>query len=188
MYCSVLQARNVVDYHGVILDGFYDVFSVNLDLQKLPNSDKLKIEIVLVDRGRDPDLVALEAKAKELRINTEMESNGSFRISLAKKIAFLVAEQMGGPVSSETDLLLRWKEKCGDDKRSSQNVVRKLGSMTAGWTRHRALLFKVKISRLPLSLCHRQFVRIGHVYQALFRFVLFSFCNSYSGISFRSSV
>lgn len=155
IFLLVLQACNTVEYEEIIPNGFYDLFGVSrdthlsermprlADLQKLPVSETSNIEVIVVDREHDPDLVSLEAKAAALIATADTQDNISFKTSLAKKIADLVAEHMGGPVTRETDMLLRWQNASWDDKCASQNVIRSLGSLKTGLTRHRALLFKV---------------------------------------------
>ncbi|CAM6104363.1 unnamed protein product [Calypogeia fissa] len=155
-------ATNTVEYEEVIPDGFYDVSGVNsdshlsgtmphlLDLQRMPVSQTSKIEVVLVDRENDPNLVALEAKAIELVASAETADTSSFRISLATKIGILVVEHMGGSVSSDKELLLLWRKAGWDNRNASQTVVRNLGSLNIGLTRHRALLFKVLADRVGI--------------------------------------
>lgn len=164
----MIQASNIVDYNDVIPDGFYDVCGVSSDeriylsekmpplgdLQKLPISDTSKIEVCLVDRGQDHYLTAMEAEAEAAKVSAsvEAEDEDSRRTHLAQKIALIVADHMGGPVGSETDILFRWQQTSRDLKHTTQNVVLMLGNLRIGLTRHRALLFKVR-NCFHLYLC-----------------------------------
>eukprot|EP00250_Pteridium_aquilinum_P006238 c16196_g1_i1 orf=670-3183(-) len=146
---------NVLDYEEKVVDGFYDVYGVIsdfgtaekmpslVDLQGTPLTDKLGYEVVLVNRGIDPDLVHLEQAALCLAVDCGMSGISPQSGDLVQKIADLVVQQMGGPVVDANDILRSWRSKSYELRTSLNNIVLPLGCLKIGLSRHRALLFKV---------------------------------------------
>lgn len=146
---------NVLDYEERILDGFYDVYggSSNLssqdklpslaELQQIPVSNHLGYEVVLVNRAIDPALEQLEQDALCLALYSRTAELGPVNSDLAQKVADIVANHMGGPVSDANEMLARWEITSYELRASSNNIVLLLGCLQTGLSRHRALLFKV---------------------------------------------
>jgi len=146
---------NVLDYEERILDGFYDVYGGSSDLssqdklpslselQQIPVSNNLGYEVVLVNRAIDPILEQLEQAALCLALDSGTTELGPVNSGLAQKVADIVANHMGGPVSDANDMLARWAITSYDLRASSNNIVLLLGCLQTGLSRHRALLFKV---------------------------------------------
>lgn len=146
---------NVLDYDEKVVDGFYDVYGVIsdfgtaekmpslVDLQGTPLTDTLGYEVVLVNRGRDSDLVHLEQAALCLALDCGMNGISPQSSELVQKIADLVVQQMGGPVVDANDILRSWRSKSYELRTSLNNIVLPLGCLKIGLSRHRALLFKV---------------------------------------------
>jgi len=145
-----------------IEDGFYDVGPQRELGEMLPSLDELKSkpvdlgarEVILVDAVEDARLARLIEVAQDLvKYSTSLQER-------VKTVAMFVANVMGGTDISagfcaleneqehETTLELL-SNKCIDNlrKKNNSNVV-KLGSITHGVSRHRALLFKVICDRL----------------------------------------
>lgn len=145
---------NVLNYDDKVVDGFYDVYGVALDLssemmpalidlQETPVLDKIGWEVVLVNRATDNNLVNLEQKAISIALNFRVGAGGLKRSGLAHRIAVIVADQMGGPVDDEALLHKRWRANSAELRVSLGNVLLPLGRLQIGLGRHRALLFKV---------------------------------------------
>lgn len=146
---------NVLDYEEKVVDGFYDVYGVVsdfgtaekmpslVDLQGTPLTDRLGYEVVLVNRGIDPDLVHLEQAALCLAVDCGMSGISTQSGDLVQKIADLVVQHMGGPVVDANDMLRSWRTKSYELRTSLDNIVLPLGCLRIGLSRHRALLFKV---------------------------------------------
>lgn len=146
---------NVLDYEERILDGFYDVYGGSYDLtsqdklpslaelQQIPVSNNLGYEVVLVNRAIDPALEQLEQAALCLALDSGTTEPGPVNSGLAQKVADIVANHMGGPVSDANDMLARWTMTSYELRVSSNNIVLLLGCLQTGLSRHRALLFKV---------------------------------------------
>ncbi|XP_057817166.1 serine/threonine-protein kinase EDR1 isoform X2 [Cryptomeria japonica] len=145
---------NVLDYDERILDGFYDVYASSSDsrfkeklpslaeLEQTPMPHNLDYEVVLVNRAIDPALNEIEQIAL-CSLDTGPAEPGLVNRSLAKRIAEIVADHMGGPVSNANDMLARWTITSYELRASSNNIILLLGCMKIGLSRHRALLFKV---------------------------------------------
>ncbi|KAI5071494.1 hypothetical protein GOP47_0013745 [Adiantum capillus-veneris] len=143
---------NALNYDDKVVNGFYDVYGVAsdlslevmpalVDLQETPVSDSITWEVILVNRAIDTDLVDLEQKVISAVVDSK--AAGERKSVLARKIAQVVAGQMGGPVIDEGLLHRRWRTSSKVLKVSLGNVVLPLGRLQIGLGRHRALLFKV---------------------------------------------
>jgi sterile alpha motif and leucine zipper-containing kinase AZK len=113
------------------------------ELQQIPVSNNLGYEVVLVNRAIDPILEQLEQAALCLALDSGTTELGPVNSGLAQKVADIVANHMGGPVSDANDMLARWAITSYDLRASSNNIVLLLGCLQTGLSRHRALLFKV---------------------------------------------
>ncbi|GBG76482.1 hypothetical protein CBR_g22230 [Chara braunii] len=156
--------RGFLDYGESVVDGFYDLCGLPADsaiIQRLPLLGELKavlptdnldsLEVIIVDRNSDPDLVLLEERAVILA--TECESSGGGSLSkamLAKKLAALVSDKMGGPVKNEADLLKAWDNCRRDLNCAERSIIIPVGKLTVGLCRHRALLFKTLADTLEI--------------------------------------
>ncbi|XP_043724530.1 serine/threonine-protein kinase CTR1-like [Telopea speciosissima] len=109
-----------------------------------PNND-LSIEVVLIDKHSDPGLKELLNRV--LSISSSCITPNEVVDQLAK----LVCNHMGGAASSgEDDLLSHWKD-CSDVlKNCLGSIVLPMGSLSVGFCRQRALLFKVLADTINL--------------------------------------
>ncbi|XP_063942444.1 probable serine/threonine-protein kinase SIS8 isoform X2 [Daucus carota subsp. sativus] len=145
---------NSLSYDDKILDGFYDLYGILIestsskmpslvDLQTTPVSDSITWEAVLVNKASDSKLLRLEQKALELAVKSRSECLDFDGADLVRKLAVLVSDHMGGPVTDPENMLLAWKSLSYKLKETLGSMVLPLGSLTIGLARHRALLFKV---------------------------------------------
>ncbi|XP_068661870.1 probable serine/threonine-protein kinase SIS8 [Aristolochia californica] len=145
---------NALGYDDKILDGFYDLYGVLadstpdkmpslIDLQRLPISDSISWEAILVNRGSDSDLLRLEQRALAMALESRSGSRGVMWSDLVQKLAILVADYMGGPVEDPEKMLKIWRSQSNHLRSSVGNRVLPLGQLKIGLARHRALLFKV---------------------------------------------
>lgn len=146
---------NVIDYDEKVMDGFYDVYGILsdpnsqgmmpslFDLKRTLVSDNIGYEVVLVNRIIDPVLQQLEQKALGIALECGAAELGPLDSGLLQRIADLVAENMGGPVTDADDMLTRWTVISYKLRTSLNNIVLPLGRLQIGLSRHRALLFKV---------------------------------------------
>ncbi|KAI3941875.1 hypothetical protein MKW98_009085 [Papaver atlanticum] len=153
---------NVVNYNEQINDGFYDVHSITsntlmqgnmpllVDLQALSVSDNVEYEVVLVDHSVDPTLQNLERWVDSIALECRASELGPVASGLLQKIANLVVDSMGGPVSDADEMLSRWVVRRNQLQSSHNTVVIPIGSLDLGLSRHRALLFKVLADRINL--------------------------------------
>lgn len=146
-----------LSYIDRVPDGFYlihgmdpYVWTISTDLKetgRIPSFESLKavdprddfsIEVVLVDKHRDPSL-------KELQNRALSHSSSWIKAKqVVDELANLVCNHMGGAASSGEDgFANHWKEFSGMLKNSLGSVVLPIGSLSVGLCVHRALLFKV---------------------------------------------
>ncbi|KAG6488731.1 hypothetical protein ZIOFF_049980 [Zingiber officinale] len=158
---------NVLGYDDKILDGFYDLYGVSIestfsempslmDLQQIPISDNIGWEVALVNRKEDANLSILEQKALLMAKKLEAESLDSSGSLLVQKVAFLVADYMGGKVSDPESMLNSYQNLRNHLMANIGSIVLLLGHLTVGLARHRALMFKVS-SSLPFNDCKKLF-------------------------------
>lgn len=114
-----------------------------VDLQGIPISENVTWEAVLVNRVGDANLLKLEQKALEMVVKSRSGSPNSMGSELARKLAVLVAEYMGGPVADPDSMSRAWRSLSYSLKATLGSMVLPLGSLTIGLARHRALLYKV---------------------------------------------
>ncbi|XP_072952679.1 probable serine/threonine-protein kinase SIS8 isoform X1 [Typha angustifolia] len=145
---------NALGYDDKIVDGFYDIYGIwdeptsvkmpsLIDLQGKPLSDNVSWEAVLVNRTDDSDILKLEQKASIMALASRSESSDLVAGVLVQRLAFLVANYMGGEVCDPESMLLSYQNLSSYLRVSTGNMVLPLGRLTIGLARHRALLFKV---------------------------------------------
>ncbi|KAI9113788.1 hypothetical protein K1719_015039 [Acacia pycnantha] len=103
---------NALGNDDKILDGFYDIYGILNEsqsssarmsflvyLQGTPTSDSITWEAVLVNRAADSNLLKLEQKDLELAVKSRPNSELIVNSNLVQRLAILVADYMGGPVT-----------------------------------------------------------------------------------------
>ncbi|KAJ6803086.1 serine/threonine-protein kinase EDR1-like [Iris pallida] len=153
---------NVVNYDEKLTDGFYDVYGIVsncslqgempslVSLQAMSVSDNVDYGVVTVNRTIDQALQKLETRAVSISSECRTTQLGPVASGLVQKIANLVVDSMGGPVSDADGILRRWTIKSHELRTSLNTVVLPLGLLEVGLSRHRALLFKVLADRVNL--------------------------------------
>ncbi|KAK4256587.1 hypothetical protein QN277_006291 [Acacia crassicarpa] len=157
---------NALGYDDKILDGFYDLYGILnesqsnsarmpslVDLQGTPTSDSVTWEAVLVNRAADSNLLKLEQKALELAVKSIPNSELTVNSSLVQRLAILVADYMGGPVTDPESMTRAWRSLSYSLKATLGSMVLPLGSLTIGLARHRALFFKVLCDSVGIPCC-----------------------------------
>lgn len=114
-----------------------------VDLQGTPTSDNVTWEAILVNRAGDSNLLKLEQKALKLAGNSRPNSEAVINSNLMQKLAILVSDYMGGPVTDPESMTRAWGSLSYSLQATLGSMVLPLGSLTIGLARHRALLFKV---------------------------------------------
>lgn len=122
-----------------------------IDLQGAPFSDNVSWEAVLVNRAEDGDLLKLEKKALIMAREARSQSSDFVEGALVQRLANLVANYMGGIVYDPESMLMSYQKLSSYLRESVGNLVLPLGRLTIGLARHRALLFKVRISSFLLD-------------------------------------
>lgn len=136
------------------MDGFYDLYGILVesssvkmpslvDLRRMPVSDSISWEAVLVNKAEDADLLKLEQKALMMALESRSESSNFAASVLVQRLAILVANYMGGIVYDPESMLKSFQNLSNYLRASAGNMVLPLGRLTIGLARHRALLFKV---------------------------------------------
>ncbi|XP_047319860.1 probable serine/threonine-protein kinase SIS8 [Impatiens glandulifera] len=151
---------NFVNYDEKVMDGFYDVYGLSsgsqqkipmlLDLQAISVSNNVDCEVTLVNRPIDPFLLQLEERAYQISLECQLLGKAPFLDGLIQKIAGLVVDRMGGPVSDADEMLKKWTFRSYELRNSLNSIVLPLGYIDVGLSRHRALLFKVLADRINL--------------------------------------
>ncbi|CAA6659406.1 unnamed protein product [Spirodela intermedia] len=131
---------NVLSYDDKILDGFYDLYGI---FPKIPDSDAISWEAILVNRASDTDLSNLENRALVLAVESRSVSKDYEDVDLVRSLAIMVAEYMGGAVRDPEVISNEWRDLSNRLRESFGNMVLPLGHLTVGLARHRALMFKV---------------------------------------------
>eukprot|EP00850_Spirogloea_muscicola_P001951 SM000007S20911 [mRNA] locus=s7:899401:905780:+ [translate_table: standard] len=160
--------HKVLNCNERVVDGFYVIWGISpygnavgrmpslAELQSLPLSSTITIEVVLVNRLADPDLANLEAAASVLAANAckraqvGSQSGHSTRGRIAEQLAICVAGHLGGAAVSDGDLLPSWQASSWELKCRRRTLILPLGALRMGLVRHRALLFKVLADRVGL--------------------------------------
>ncbi|KAJ6732596.1 SERINE-THREONINE PROTEIN KINASE [Salix purpurea] len=109
---------SVVNYNEKVMDGFYDVcgFTTNSVVQ-----------------GNMPLLVDLQA--------ISISENVDYEVIM--KMADVVVDRMGGPVSDADEMSSRWRRRSKELQNTLNSIILPLGCLDVGLSCHRALLFKV---------------------------------------------
>ncbi|XP_057478371.1 probable serine/threonine-protein kinase SIS8 [Actinidia eriantha] len=153
---------NFVNYDEKVMDGFYDVYGITsnsdvqgkipllIDLQAISVSDNDEYEVILVNRGIDPALHVLEERVYAISVEHRVLEQGPIISGLIQRIADLVVDRMGGPVSDADEMLKRWTFRGYELRNSLNSIILPLGCLDVGLSRHRALLFKVLADRINL--------------------------------------
>ncbi|KAH9601927.1 hypothetical protein KSS87_003768 [Heliosperma pusillum] len=153
---------NVVQYEEKVVDGFYDVYAIAsnsvsqgampllVDLQAVSILDDVEYEVVLVNRSIDAQLQKLENKVYALSVECRVLGDGLYLNSLIQRLASLVVDRMGGPVSDAGVIMKRWRRRSNQLRASLNTIILPLGCLDVGLSRHRALLFKVLADRIHL--------------------------------------
>ncbi|OMO66817.1 hypothetical protein CCACVL1_20983 [Corchorus capsularis] len=145
-----------LSYFDKIPDGFYLIhgmdpyaWSISADqgeIGRMPSLESLKsidlnddtsINVVLIDKLRDPTLKELQNWV--LSISSSWVSTKD----VIDQLACLVCNRMGGTASSEEGLYRQWKECTKVLKGCLGSIVFPIGSLSFGLCVHRVLLFKV---------------------------------------------
>ncbi|XP_051119382.1 serine/threonine-protein kinase EDR1 [Andrographis paniculata] len=155
-------SSNVVNYDEKVVDGFYDVFGIDsnlvvqakmpslVELESISPMDDIGCEVVLVNRTVDVELRKLEERVRYMSMEChalDKTLNTSF---LVQKIAELIVQRMGGPVSDVEEMFRRWKARNRELRIYLNTIVLPLGSLDIGHSRQRALLFKVLADMINL--------------------------------------
>ncbi|KAK9160983.1 hypothetical protein Syun_007324 [Stephania yunnanensis] len=140
---------DVLDYNEKVVDGFYDIYGLSIDLVsqgKMPsladiqtNLGDSQFEVVVVNRAVDPNLEELYQVAKCIALGCPATQIAL----LAQRLADVVTEHLGGPVRDDNVMIARWIEKRVELRTSLHTTILPIGSLNVGLSRHRALLFKV---------------------------------------------
>ncbi|KAD5317274.1 hypothetical protein E3N88_17220 [Mikania micrantha] len=159
-------SNNVVNYDEKVMDGFYDVYGITsnsitqgkmpllVDLQAITVSDNVDYEVILVNRMVDKDLRFLEERVSTISLECQAAGTTQIMSTLIQRIANIVVDQMGGPVSDADEMLRKWTFRSYELRNSMNTIILPLGCLDVGLSRHRALLFKVLADKinLPCSL------------------------------------
>uniref|UniRef100_A0A0E0PDX2 non-specific serine/threonine protein kinase n=1 Tax=Oryza rufipogon TaxID=4529 RepID=A0A0E0PDX2_ORYRU len=106
-------------------------------LRAVDSGESSVLEVVLVDKCGDPALADLERRALDLY------RAAGVSLDLVRHLAVLVSDHMGGALRSEDgDLFMRWKAVSKQLRKRHRCVVVPIGSLSIGFCRHRAILFK----------------------------------------------
>ncbi|KAK6161953.1 hypothetical protein DH2020_001794 [Rehmannia glutinosa] len=153
---------NVVNYDEKVIDGFYDVCGIDsnllvqakmpslLDLEAISVLNNVGYEVVSVNRAVDMELRELEERVHFMSMEYRALNRGLNTSFLVQKIADLIVERMGGPVSDVEEMFRKWKARNHELRMYFSTVILPLGSLDVGHSRQRALLFKVLADRINL--------------------------------------
>ncbi|GER32552.1 kinase family protein [Striga asiatica] len=153
---------NAVNYDEKIVDGFYDVCGVDSNLvvlTKMPSLaeleatsalDHIGCEVVLVNRAVDIELRKLEERVHFMSMSYHALDRTLNTRLLVQKIAKLIVERMGGPVSDVEDMFRRWRARNQELRIYLNTIILPLGCLDIGHSRQRALLFKVLADTINL--------------------------------------
>ncbi|KAG8375663.1 hypothetical protein BUALT_Bualt10G0123700 [Buddleja alternifolia] len=156
------SSGNVVNYDEKVIDGFYDVCGIDsnllvqakmpplVDFEAVPVLDDIGYEVVLVNRAVDMELRKLEERVYFMFMECRTLNGGLNTSFLVQKIANLIVERMGGPVSDVEEMFRRWKARNRELRINLNTIILPLGSLDVGHSRQRALLFKVLADRVNL--------------------------------------
>lgn len=150
-----MQNNDVVNYDEKIVDGFYDVCGVDsnlvvqskmpslVDLEAIPVSGDAGYEVVVIDRVVDVELRHLEESVYLMSTEYRALDRSRNTSILVQKLADLIVQRMGGPVTDVEEMIRRWRIRNHELRLYSNTIMLPLGSLDVGHSRQRALLFKV---------------------------------------------
>ncbi|KAL1557310.1 mitogen-activated protein kinase kinase kinase [Salvia divinorum] len=153
---------NVINYGEKVIDGFYDVCGINstlvvpkkmpslMELKAISPSEDMGCEVVLVNRADDVELRKLEERVFYMCVESQTLDKTLSTSFLVQKIADLIVERMGGPVSDVEEMFRRWRARNHELRAYMNSVILPLGSLDVGHSRQRALLFKVLADKVNL--------------------------------------
>ncbi|KAL3633526.1 hypothetical protein CASFOL_022288 [Castilleja foliolosa] len=153
---------NVVNYDEKVIDGFYDLCGIDSNLvvqTKMPSLkeleatstlDNIGCEVVLVNHATDVALRKLEERVYYISRECHALDKALNTSFLVQKIAKLIVERMGGPVTDVDDMFRRWRVRNHELRIYLDTIILPLGSLDIGHSRQRALLFKVLADRINL--------------------------------------
>ncbi|PIN02509.1 Tyrosine kinase [Handroanthus impetiginosus] len=153
---------NVVNYDEKVMDGFYDICGIDsnlpiqvkmpplVDLEAISVVNNVGYEVVSVNRAVDMELRKLEERVYVMSTECRSLDKGFKTSFLVQKIAELIVERMGGPVSDVEEMLRRWRARNHELSIYFDTIILPLGSLDVGHSRQRALLFKVLADRIDL--------------------------------------
>lgn len=162
-----MQSCNVVNYDEKVIDGFYDVCGIDSssmvqtkmpsleDLEAVSSLNNVDFEVVLVNRAVDLELRKLEEIVHFMSMECLALNKSQSMSSLVQKIADLIVERMGGPVSDVEEMFWRWRARSHELRVNFNTLVLPLGSLDIGHSRQRALLFKVVNFFLSHTTCFK---------------------------------
>uniref|UniRef100_A0A0D9XJX6 non-specific serine/threonine protein kinase n=1 Tax=Leersia perrieri TaxID=77586 RepID=A0A0D9XJX6_9ORYZ len=138
---------NFLDYNEKVIDGFYDIFGLSVELARqgtIPSLAELQIsigdlgfEVIVVDHKFDSALQEMMEVAQCCMLGCPDTT------LLVRRIAEVVAGHMGGPVIDATEMFTKWLDKSIEQRTSHQTSLLPIGRIDIGLSRHRALLFKI---------------------------------------------
>ncbi|KAJ6435157.1 hypothetical protein OIU84_000391 [Salix udensis] len=108
-----------------------------VDLQAISISENVDYEVIMVNRYVDAELRELEKRVYIMSLESRV-SDG-----LIQKMADVVVDRMGGPVSDAAEMSSRWRRRSKELQNTHNSIILPLGCLDVGLSRHRALLFKV---------------------------------------------
>ncbi|KAI3454139.1 hypothetical protein Pfo_010802 [Paulownia fortunei] len=153
---------NVVNYDEKVIDGFYDVCGIDsnlvvqakmpslVELEAISALDDIGCEVVLVNRAVDVELRLLEERVHYMSMECHALDKALNTSFLVQKIADLIVERMGGPVTDVEEMFRRWRARNRELRIYLNTIILPLGSLDIGHSRQRALLFKVLADRINL--------------------------------------
>ncbi|KAL8499084.1 hypothetical protein ACS0TY_022164 [Phlomoides rotata] len=153
---------DVVNYDEKVTDEFYDVCGIDstlvvpakmpslVELKTISPLDNISCEVVIVNRAVDVELRKLEERVYYMSMECHALDKTLNKSFLVQKIADLIVERMGGPVSDVEDMFRRWRARNNELRIYLNSIVLPLGSLDIGHSRQRALLFKVLADRINL--------------------------------------
>ncbi|EYU29322.1 hypothetical protein MIMGU_mgv1a001523mg [Erythranthe guttata] len=156
------SSYNVVNYDEKVIDGFFDVCGIDsnqlvqtkmpslTELEAISALDSTDCEVVLVNRSVDVQLQQLEEKVYFMYMECHTLGTAVNTSFLVQKIANLIVERMGGPVSDVEEMFRRWRARNLELRIYLNTIALPLGFLDIGHSRHRALLFKVLADRINL--------------------------------------
>lgn len=159
----MMQSCDVVNYDEKVTDEFYDVCGIDstmvapakmpslVELKAISPLDNISCEVIIVNRAVDVELRKLEERVYYMSMECHALNKTLNKSFLVQKIADLIVERMGGPVTDVEDMFRRWRARNNELRVYLNSIVLPIGSLDIGHSRQRALLFKVARASPSLS-------------------------------------